>query len=478
MYEAFFKFQARPFGSTPDPRCYYPATLIEGARQTLARLVERGEGPGLVIGPPGTGKTLLCLLLAEQFRDQFAVALLSGGRLRSCRVLLQTILYELKRPCRGMDEGDLRLTLMDLLEPKGDSRGLLLLVDEAHALPLRLLEELRLMTNLVRDGQPRVRLVLAGSPALEERFASPKLASFAQRIAARCYLEPLDGTETGSYVRGQIAAAGGEAERLIDDEALRSIYRATDGIPRLINQVCDHALVLANLGGHQRLNARAIEEAWADLQQLPVPWRAAAGQQRGSDIVEFGRLADDEDELPEAIPFRATDKQAQAALHVAQPDEQLDAIAQQLSAIEEDDRPARVGTEIELDFPEFGDPFNEQFAEEEVVLNPYRSEYEIFAELPRVSCWEGQQLASMLQPLAESSAQPRPTIVMPPAEGESQGLAASRSTRESIDRMTGGQDERDVIVVEEKPPAAGSTRPTPPMSKKELRLMFSKLRRQ
>ena len=101
--------------------------------------------------------------------------MLASGRLSTRRALFQAILYELGRPYRGMDEGELRLAVVDyLMAGDNNSRGLVLLVDEAHTLPLRLLEEIRLLTNLARSGQPLVRLVMAGGPALEERFASPE----------------------------------------------------------------------------------------------------------------------------------------------------------------------------------------------------------------------------------------------------------------------------------------------------------------
>ena len=160
-------------------------------RGRLWYAAQRAEGIGLVTGPAGTGKTLLCQVLAEQSRGQLEVALLASGRFNTRRSLLQAILFELGLPYREMEEGDLRLSLIDHLSPRGGTSqsGLLLIVDEAHALPLRLLEELRLITNLVRNGQARVRLVLSGSPQLEERLASPKMTSFNQRVTARCYLE-------------------------------------------------------------------------------------------------------------------------------------------------------------------------------------------------------------------------------------------------------------------------------------------------
>jgi type II secretory pathway predicted ATPase ExeA len=454
MYEVFFKLRRRPFLSAPNVDHYFPASVIDSARQTLERSIERGEGPGLIIGPPGTGKTLLCQVLVGKFHGPFAVALLSCGRLKTCQALLQAIHYELKLPYRGMDEGELRLSLMDYLEPTPDGpQGLLLVVDEAHTLPWRLLDEVRLVTNLVRDGQPRVRVVMAGGPALEERFASPKLGSFAQRVAARCYLEPLGSEETAAYVRAQFSMSGGDPARLISEEAVRSVYRATDGIPRLINQVCDHALVLAALGGHSKLTSEAIDESWADLQQLPSPWSASIVRDgAASQIVEFGHLSDDV-ESPEAIPFRASELTRHAksthSLHLATPDEQLDAIAEQLSEMEEPERPTAT-TEVDLDFPEFGDPFGEEFAEEELVLDNYASEFEIFAEVPRVASWEGRQIGSQLQPLAPtapklSAAQPTPPAnrSTPPAEPAFSlpvGIPASNASRVEDEAFSAASD--------------------------------------
>ena len=192
-----------------------------------------------------------------------------------------------------MEEGELRLSLLDFLRPSESCpHGVLLLVDEAHTLPLQLLDEIRMITNLVRDGQPRVRLVLAGDAQLDDIFADPRLDSFNQRIAARCYLEPLNQEQTIEYVRAQIDTNGSEPSRIFTDDALVSVHRASGGIPRLINQVCDHAMVMASLGGYHQLDAGGIEEAWADLQQLPGPWNDPAVQSNdaGDSIVEFGSL--------------------------------------------------------------------------------------------------------------------------------------------------------------------------------------------
>ncbi len=278
MYETLFGFDDRPFSPAPLARRYFPSGAAEAARQTLARCIDRAEGIALLLGPAGTGKTLQCQLIAEQFRSRFAVAMLSSGRISNRRDLYQAILFELRLPYRGCEEGELRLALVDhLLNNEPATGGLLLLMDEAHALAPRMVEELRLLTNVMRNGQPRVRVVIAGGPRLEERLASPKLESFNQRIAARCYLQAFNFDETADYIRSQIAAVGGVPERVFASDAASAVYRATDGIPRLINQVCDHALVLANEKGVRQITPSVIEEAWSDLQQLPTPWNSAAG---------------------------------------------------------------------------------------------------------------------------------------------------------------------------------------------------------
>ena len=309
MYEASFRLNGRPFLSAPRPDRYFPAASIEAARQLLARCIDRAEGVSLLVGPSGTGKSLLLTKLAEQFRNTLSVALLSNTHLNSRRALLQAVLFQLNLPYRGLDEGELRLSLLDHLTAVQPSpRGLLLMIDEAHTLPVRLLEEVRMITNLANDGLPRVRLVLAGNAALEERLAAPKLASLAQRITARGYLQSLNAQETEGYIFAQIASVGAHASAIFGTHALRAVFQATDGVPRLINQLCDHALVMAFAGGRTTVDSDGIQEAWSDLQQLPTPWNEASSREdlaiaRKDDVVEFGTLAaDDGDFEPKLGP--------------------------------------------------------------------------------------------------------------------------------------------------------------------------------
>jgi len=382
MYEAHFGLNRRPFPPAPDPHYYFPAGAIEAARGNLLRCLQRGEGTGLVIGRSGTGKTLLCQVLGEQLRSELAVVHLCSGRLGSRSALYQAILHGQQRSYRGMDEGELRLALVDYLTSGDDPpKGLVLLVDEAHTLPLRLLDEIRMLTNLVCSGQPRVRVLLAGDPVLEERLASPKLESFSQRLVVRCYLESFRRAETEQYVRAQIDAAGGAAARLFPAEAATAVHQATEGVPRLVNQLCDHALVLACADGDSSVDVARVETAWADLQQLPAPWSPEAPEGTGPSVIEFGGLEEESparDDLGSTAPADAAWLSAEedSNIQVARLERAVSALANHPAGDSEEGyfRPAGViGPEADLSFEDLRGPLAEPFAEEEEIVQPYRA---------------------------------------------------------------------------------------------------------
>jgi len=395
MYDAFFGLRQRPFAAIPDAQFYFPVEAMEQAKTNLLRAVGRAEGVGLIIGSAGTGKSLLCALVAEHCRQQFQIAMLTSARLCTRRALLQNILFELKLPFRDMEEGELRLSLIDHLEPSDRcANGVLLIVDEGHTLPLRLLEEIRMITNLVRGGQPRVRLVLAGDPELEEKLATPRLASFQQRIAVRCYMHNLSQSETAQMVQHQLQRAGAKLP-IFDDAALVALHQATDGVPRLVNQVCDHALVLACAGGKRTIDARGIEEAWSDLQQLPTPWTTKANKSGELPaIIEFGQLSDDSSATWHDFEeqFSRTPTAASEAPFAAYDGDEgileLDAadVRGQLKDVEAKDHAFKAT-----------DPFGGPFADEEVVLDRYASWDSQMRRRPHVRSTDGEQIAAALR---------------------------------------------------------------------------------
>jgi type II secretory pathway predicted ATPase ExeA len=441
----------RVFPSHPQVVRYFPAESLESARRRLARSIERGDGPGVVIGPAGTGKSLLLQLLAAGFRERFDVVLLACATLCTRRALLQAIHFELGLEYQCRDEGQLRLSLLDQLLA-GDQAvdGLLLLVDEAQALPIHLLEELRVLTNLVRGGVPRVRLVLAGLPPLEEKLAGPELASFSQRVSARCYLGNLTREETTQYVRAQLAASSIDPDQLFAADAWAVLYDATDGVPRLLNQLCDQALALAAERDLRQIDRALIQTAWAELQQLPMPWDApaegASSATGEASVIEFGSL--DAEDRPADVPndvaaaeplVPVTGAVTAAPLDIDPPaHEELEVV--EPTVLDEEDEPVETamlggrGSRRAEDshgearpeprppappavspprrprvfggcVPEAIDPFQDDFEEEELVLESFAALSGIFhAQTPQVENRRNPAFARLLDQALRSAA--------------------------------------------------------------------------
>ena len=260
----------RPFMAAPRTQFYHPAAAIDAGLHSIERAIRRAEGVALVVGQPGTGKSLLLAKIAEHVRDDFDVAFLSGTRILTRRALWQSVLAEIGEPYRGIDEVELRMTIVERIRGLAAAgSGLVILVDEAHTLPTRLIEELRLLTN-VPTPLPAVHIVLAGGPKLEELLGLPRMESLAQRIAVRTYLEPLDHAETMAYLRALPKAAGLEWDRLFGPGSDDAVFAATDGVPRLVNQICDQSLVIAAAAG-RRATPADVSAAWREIQKLPAP---------------------------------------------------------------------------------------------------------------------------------------------------------------------------------------------------------------
>jgi hypothetical protein len=292
--------------------------------------------------------------------------------LRTPRELQQGILYALGLSYRGLDEGELRLSLLARLEEDDPSReGVLLLVDEAQSLSIDLMEELRMLTNVVQDGVSRVQLVLAGTPDLEDQLADVRLASLQQRIAVRCYLAQMSRTETRAYIQAHLNAAHLDRD-LFAADAIHQVHELTEGLPRLVNQLCDHALLLAKANTQGPIGSALVDEAWSDLQQfpsLPPSGTPGAGPSDAEDVLEFGALDGEND--PDA---RIAEVQQQlASIHIetarsSAPDaDGFDAEDPIDFSLPDDDWP-----EVEVVLREAPASRASEFREEEVVTDPFQ----------------------------------------------------------------------------------------------------------
>jgi type II secretory pathway predicted ATPase ExeA len=273
MYEGYFQLQRRPFSATPDSKCFFASPEVQEAFDELLLRIDNGQGVGVLTAGAGIGKTLLCRRLAVELAGRYTALFLGNANFPTRRALLQAILFEMDRRYSGMEEQELRLELIAALKELSSSgRSALLIIDEAHLLNDRLLEEVRTLATLSHEDQPLVRVVLSGQLSLEEKLADPALEALNQRLACHVYLEPLTRQQCREYIAYRMNWAGGDAARTFTDEALEAIAHACNGLPRCLNQLCDHCLLLAYVAEQQQVTRETVADALSDLKQLPLHW--------------------------------------------------------------------------------------------------------------------------------------------------------------------------------------------------------------
>lgn len=296
MYESFFGFDRRPFSATPDAECFVACESIQNALEELIVCVESGQGIGIVTGPAGMGKTLLCERLADELDTTYLSVILTNSNFPAPRSLLQSILHEIGEPYNRLDEHELRLELSTVLRSaRNQGHKVVLIIDEAHQLDERLLEEVRTITTLVDGAEPLVRVILSGQPELEETLTHSALNAFNQRVYCQVILEPLSRQESAQYVAERLEWAGiSDTEEVFTSNALDVICHASDGSPRCLNQLCDHTLLLAYVAERIPANEETVLEALEDLKQLPLHWNIPRSLERSADNSTSDHDLDDE----------------------------------------------------------------------------------------------------------------------------------------------------------------------------------------
>ena len=292
MYTDFFGLREKPFALSPDPRYLF---LSGSHREALAHLlfgIEEGEGFIAITGEVGTGKTTLCRTLLERLANSTEVAFLFNP-IGSGLELLRAIAREFGLEASQANRTDLNDRLNRfLLEKKSEGRRVLLIVDEAQDLSVETLEEIRLLSNLETSSSKLIQILLLGQPELARKLDSAELRQLRQRISVRWNLGTLSARETRDYVRHRIRVAGDPQRELFADSALRLIYRRTQGVPRLINVLCDRSLLAAYGAGATTITAAIVRRAARELSDTqPRPYglgAMAAGALGGRALVAAG----------------------------------------------------------------------------------------------------------------------------------------------------------------------------------------------
>ncbi|RMF13448.1 MAG: AAA family ATPase [Gammaproteobacteria bacterium] len=276
MYEAHFGFRELPFTLTPNTHFYLNAATHQRAFQTVKVALESLEGFIKVVGEVGTGKTLLCRALLGALQSPFYTAYIPNPCLEP-QDLYCVVARELDMDVAPESRTHVVLDQIQtrLIELAADGRQVVLLIDEAQALPEATIEAVRLLTNLETESRKLLQVVLFGQPELDVLLDQPHLRQLKQRITFQERLQPLSRDEVAQYVRHRISAAGYNGPDLFDSKALRAIAHSSGGIPRLVNILSHKALLAAYGEGARQVRRAHVKRAVNDTESAGrLPWYA------------------------------------------------------------------------------------------------------------------------------------------------------------------------------------------------------------
>jgi general secretion pathway protein A len=268
MYEAFYQLREKPFSILPDPDLIYWGKMHSMAFTMLEFGVMNNAGFTVITGEIGSGKTTLVRHLLKKISPTITVGLISNSP-QGRQELLQWILMSLGQPFDG-DYPNLFKHLQDYLYGQyANGRRTVLIIDEAQNLEPEALEHLRMLSNINADKFQILQLILVGQPQLRDLLLAPSLHQFAQRISSDFHLRPLDEREVANYIAFRLQAVG-SPRMLFTQEACALISSASGGIPRMINVLCDTALVYGFANDKKVVSDQLVRDVIADKQQYSI----------------------------------------------------------------------------------------------------------------------------------------------------------------------------------------------------------------
>ena len=282
MYETFYGFRERPFDLAANPRFMHWTPQHQEALSNVRYALASRKGLTLLIGDAGTGKTSVLHAAIEEMHGAATLCHLNNPTL-SRQEFFEALAakFELSPEAATSKTRLLAEIEVKLEELRRSGRVTALVVDEAQSLPDELLEEIRLLVNLVSGGETLLPVVLAGQPELADRLNRESLRQIKQRVALRCALAPLDTTHTGSYIARRIQVAGGKSYQVFTREAVKAIHAASRGIPRVISVICDNSLLSGFALGVRPVTRAIVDEVCRDF-DLTARMAVADGERRAN----------------------------------------------------------------------------------------------------------------------------------------------------------------------------------------------------
>ncbi len=266
MYNAFFGFSESPFSLSPDPAFFYRSEQHEEALANLVYGVQARKGFIVLSGEVGTGKTTMLECLRDYLESQYIeFAFLFNSRINPDQ-FFEMIAYDLDLPCSRTSKTEVLFALNQLLvEQAQDGRTVVLIVDEAHNLEWEVLEEIRLLGNLENRNGKLLQIILAGQPELDRKLDAPNLRQLKQRIVLRCNLQPFTLRDAVEYIESRLDRAGLPEQDLFSEELMAEIHLRAQGIPRVINAICDNLLLTAFALETKTCTVEMLDEVCKDM---------------------------------------------------------------------------------------------------------------------------------------------------------------------------------------------------------------------
>ncbi len=272
MYLTHYGIKELPFSLTPNTQYFFGLPSHKEAMAVLTTALSAGEGFIKVTGEVGTGKTLLCRKLLNELPENFVAAYIPNPYL-SPEELRRAVAAELGVDlAANSDQQEFTQRIQkQLVEHHLQQRNVVLIIDEAQALPMESIEALRLMTNLETESKKLLQVVLFGQPELDEKLSRPELRQLKQRITFSYCLKLMDTDQVYQYVRHRMAVAGYQGSELFNHTCCKLLFKASAGTPRVVNVLCHKALMLAYGEGLQKVSPKHVRLAIADTEAAELP---------------------------------------------------------------------------------------------------------------------------------------------------------------------------------------------------------------